>query len=143
MASKQLPTRERRPSTGAPLVDIQGAVGPAGVSRPKHRRTFTGFGAGEIKHVEGLWWHFLLVAHCLFLLSPSIELYSSAAWTRRCRPIDPSMWMDGSLDRARILHPHRTAGEGKLAQSGGAHRATKTTALDDLICYPPASTPYA
>ncbi|KAM0484400.1 hypothetical protein ACHAPX_001823 [Trichoderma viride] len=52
MASKQLPTRERRPSTGAPLVDIQGAVGPAGISRPKHRRTFTGFGAGEIKHVE-------------------------------------------------------------------------------------------
>lgn len=54
MATKQaLPTRERRPSTGAPLVDIQGAVGPAGVSRPKHRRTFTGFGAGEIKTVEG------------------------------------------------------------------------------------------
>lgn len=53
MATKQpLPVRERRPSTGAPLVDIQGAVGPAGISRPKHRRTFTGFGAGEIKHVE-------------------------------------------------------------------------------------------
>ena len=56
MASKQpqtLPTRERRPSVGAPIVDIQGSVGPAGISRPKHKRTFTGFGAGEIKSVEG------------------------------------------------------------------------------------------
>lgn len=55
MASQQsrLPTRERQPSIGAPIVDIQGAVGPAGISRPKHKRTFTGFGAGEIKSVEG------------------------------------------------------------------------------------------
>jgi starch phosphorylase len=37
---------------GAPIVDIQGAVGPAGISRPKHKRTFTGFGATEIKSVE-------------------------------------------------------------------------------------------
>ena len=51
--SKSLPTRERRPSVGAPIVDIQGSVGPAGISRPKHKRTFTGFGAGEIKSVEG------------------------------------------------------------------------------------------
>ncbi|KAK4240371.1 carbohydrate phosphorylase-domain-containing protein [Achaetomium macrosporum] len=36
----------------APIVDIQGSVVPEGISRPKHRRTFTGFGAGEIKHVE-------------------------------------------------------------------------------------------
>ncbi|OAA68441.1 glycogen phosphorylase [Niveomyces insectorum RCEF 264] len=52
MASEQLPTRERRPSTSAPIVDIQGSVGPAGITRPKHRRTFTGFGAQEIKSVE-------------------------------------------------------------------------------------------
>ncbi|KAK0645485.1 glycosyl transferase [Cercophora newfieldiana] len=53
MATEQsLPRRERRPSTSAPIVDIQGSVGPAGISRPKHRRTFTGFGAGEIKSVE-------------------------------------------------------------------------------------------
>ncbi|KOS17948.1 Glycogen phosphorylase [Escovopsis weberi] len=53
MATEQKsPRRERRPSTSAPLVDIVGAVSPAGVSRPKHRRTFTGFGAGEIKSVE-------------------------------------------------------------------------------------------
>lgn len=45
--------RERRPSSGAPIVDILGSVSPAGVSRPKHKRTFTGFGAGEIKSVEG------------------------------------------------------------------------------------------
>lgn len=56
MASDQqrLPTRERRPSTSAPIVDIQGAVGPAGITRPKHTRTATGFGAGEIKSVEGM-----------------------------------------------------------------------------------------
>ncbi|KAK7981782.1 glycosyltransferase family 35 protein [Apiospora saccharicola] len=53
MASEQrLPTRERRPSMGAPIVDIVGSVGPAGISRPKHKRTYTGFGAGEVKSVE-------------------------------------------------------------------------------------------
>ncbi|KAF5123845.1 Glycogen phosphorylase 1 [Metarhizium anisopliae] len=54
MATEQqrLPTRERRPSTSAPIVDITGGVGPAGISRPKHKRTFTGFGPGEIKSVE-------------------------------------------------------------------------------------------
>ncbi|KAI0904309.1 hypothetical protein F4823DRAFT_218103 [Ustulina deusta] len=54
MASMErpIPTRERRPSMGAPIVDIVGPVGPAGISRPKHKRTFTGFGAGEIKSVE-------------------------------------------------------------------------------------------
>ncbi|KAL9942091.1 Non-essential glycogen phosphorylase [Verticillium nonalfalfae] len=50
--AERLPLRERRPSTGAPIVDIQGSVGPAGISRPKHKRTATGFGAGEIKSVE-------------------------------------------------------------------------------------------
>jgi hypothetical protein len=45
--------RERRPSTSAPISDLQGPVGPAGMARPKHKRTFTGFGAGEIKSVEG------------------------------------------------------------------------------------------
>lgn len=56
---ERLPVRERRPSTSAPIVDIQGSVGPAGISRPKHKRTFTGFGAGEIKSVEG---EFVLVS---------------------------------------------------------------------------------
>lgn len=50
---QRVPTRERRPSTSAPIVDIQGSVSPAGISRPKHKRTFTGFGAGDIKNVEG------------------------------------------------------------------------------------------
>ncbi|KAI0099934.1 glycosyltransferase family 35 protein [Nemania sp. FL0031] len=49
---QRIPTRERRPSMGAPIVDIIGSVGPAGISRPKHKRTFTGFGPGEIKSVE-------------------------------------------------------------------------------------------
>jgi starch phosphorylase len=39
---------------GAPIVDIRGSVGPAGISRPKHKRTYTGFGSQEIKHVEGM-----------------------------------------------------------------------------------------
>ncbi|RKF53854.1 Glycogen phosphorylase [Golovinomyces cichoracearum] len=47
----EIPTRQRRPSTNAPVIDLKGPVGP-GYSRPKHRRTFTGFGAGDIKNVE-------------------------------------------------------------------------------------------
>lgn len=49
MATK---TRERKPSTSAPIGDILGPVGPEGISRPKHKRTATGFGASEIKSVE-------------------------------------------------------------------------------------------
>lgn len=45
-------TRERKPSMGAPISDLKGPVGPPDISRPKHKRTFTGFGAGEIKAVE-------------------------------------------------------------------------------------------
>ncbi|OJK04803.1 hypothetical protein ASPACDRAFT_1851763 [Aspergillus aculeatus ATCC 16872] len=43
--------RERKPSVGAPVSELQGPVGPS-FSRPKHRRTFTGFGPAEIKSVE-------------------------------------------------------------------------------------------
>ncbi|MCJ1301066.1 Non-essential glycogen phosphorylase [Hypocenomyce scalaris] len=43
--------RERKPSTSAPISELQGPVGP-GFSRPKHKRTVTGFGPGEIKSVE-------------------------------------------------------------------------------------------
>ncbi|RDW79616.1 alpha-1,4 glucan phosphorylase [Coleophoma cylindrospora] len=45
-------SRERRLSGGAGLSDFPGPVGPVGISRPKHKRTFTGFGATEIKSVE-------------------------------------------------------------------------------------------
>ncbi|KAI0020961.1 glycogen phosphorylase [Xylariomycetidae sp. FL0641] len=51
-SEKSLPSRERRPSMGVPIVDIQGSVKPTGITRPKHKRTFTGFGASEIKNVE-------------------------------------------------------------------------------------------
>ncbi|PVI03946.1 glycosyltransferase family 35 protein [Periconia macrospinosa] len=44
--------RERRPSTSAPLSDFSGPVGPPQFTRPKHKRTVTGFGPGEIKSVE-------------------------------------------------------------------------------------------
>ncbi|KAI0132044.1 glycogen phosphorylase [Xylariales sp. AK1849] len=49
---QKLASRQRRPSTSAPIVDIVGSVGPAGASRPKHTRTYTGFGAGDAKSVE-------------------------------------------------------------------------------------------
>ncbi|KAK2807957.1 hypothetical protein FQN50_005199 [Emmonsiellopsis sp. PD_5] len=45
------PSRERRQSVGAPISDLQGPVGP-GFSRPKHKRTFTGLGAKDIKIAE-------------------------------------------------------------------------------------------
>jgi starch phosphorylase len=43
--------RDRKPSMSAPITDLQGQVGP-GFTRPKHKRTVTGFGANEIKAVE-------------------------------------------------------------------------------------------
>ncbi|ETS82402.1 Glycogen phosphorylase [Pestalotiopsis fici W106-1] len=55
MATEQpqrVPLRERRPSTSAPIVDIVGSVGPEGISRPKHKRTYTGFGANDAQNVE-------------------------------------------------------------------------------------------
>jgi len=36
----------------APLSDLKGPVGPANFTRPKHKRTVTGFGPGDIKSVE-------------------------------------------------------------------------------------------
>ncbi|KAL7773909.1 hypothetical protein CFE70_003876 [Pyrenophora teres f. teres 0-1] len=50
MAANPSP-RERKPSTSAPLSDLQGPVGPA-FTRPKHKRTVTGFGPSDIKTVE-------------------------------------------------------------------------------------------
>ncbi|KAL2352523.1 glycosyl transferase [Cryomyces antarcticus] len=43
--------RERRPSTSAPISDLKGPIGP-NFSRPKHKRSVTGYGPGEIKNVE-------------------------------------------------------------------------------------------
>lgn len=51
MAAASEPKRERKPSMGAPISDLKGPIGPD-FSRPKHKRTFTGFGASEIKAVE-------------------------------------------------------------------------------------------
>ena len=51
MATTASSVRERRPSTSAPLSDLQGPIGP-GFSRPKHKRTATGFGPNEIKSIE-------------------------------------------------------------------------------------------
>jgi len=51
MAAAAPSPRERKPSTSAPLSDLKGPVGPA-FSRPKHKRTVTGFGPGDIKSVE-------------------------------------------------------------------------------------------
>jgi hypothetical protein len=61
--------RERRPSTGAPI-DLQGPVGP-GFTRPKHKRTFTGFGAGEIKSVEGKSNYSIYISLFIHMLAPN------------------------------------------------------------------------
>ena len=53
MASTATPIRERKPSMSAPLSDLKGPVGP-NFSRPKHKRTVTGFGPQEIKSLEAL-----------------------------------------------------------------------------------------
>jgi len=50
MATTAMPKMERRQSMGAPVPDMQ-AVDP-GFSKPKHKRTVTGFGPKEIKSVE-------------------------------------------------------------------------------------------
>lgn len=51
-AATQNPPRERKLSMSAPISSLmQGPVGPV-FTRPKHKRTFTGFGAGDIKSVE-------------------------------------------------------------------------------------------
>ncbi|KAK3111999.1 Non-essential glycogen phosphorylase [Teratosphaeriaceae sp. CCFEE 6253] len=52
MASSTTSTRERKPSMSAPINDFTSPVGPPGMTRPKHKRTVTGFGPGEIKSVE-------------------------------------------------------------------------------------------
>ncbi|KAK5112380.1 hypothetical protein LTR62_004343 [Meristemomyces frigidus] len=51
MAASTTSTRERQPSTSAPISEV-GHVGPSGMTRPKHKRTVTGFGPQEIKRVE-------------------------------------------------------------------------------------------
>ncbi|KAH7385424.1 glycogen phosphorylase-like protein [Phaeosphaeria sp. MPI-PUGE-AT-0046c] len=51
MAAAAPSPRERRPSTSAPIADLKGPVGP-NFTRPKHKRTVTGFGPSEIKSVE-------------------------------------------------------------------------------------------
>lgn len=51
-AATQPSPRERKLSASVPVdTFMQGPVGP-GFSRPKHKRTLTGLGAGDIKVVE-------------------------------------------------------------------------------------------
>lgn len=49
MATK---TRQRTLSSSAPVSDLKGPVAPEGMTRPKHKRTVTGFGAHDIKSFE-------------------------------------------------------------------------------------------
>ncbi|KAI7376437.1 hypothetical protein KC336_g19783, partial [Hortaea werneckii] len=49
--TKTIPSRERRPSMSAPITDLD-PIGPPGMTRPKHKRTVTGFGPQEIRNVE-------------------------------------------------------------------------------------------
>ncbi|KAF2668601.1 phosphorylase-domain-containing protein [Microthyrium microscopicum] len=53
-ASERRPSltiRDRRPSMSAPVHDLKGPIGPD-FTRPKHKRTATGFGAKDIKDVQ-------------------------------------------------------------------------------------------
>ena len=50
-AVKSSSPRVRKPSTSGPIDDIAGPIGPD-ISRPKHKRTVTGFGASDIATVE-------------------------------------------------------------------------------------------
>lgn len=47
-----MPSRERKVSSSAPISELTGPVGPSGMSRPKHSRTVTGYGASDLKSVE-------------------------------------------------------------------------------------------
>jgi starch phosphorylase len=51
MATETKNKRERKMSSSAPITDLKGPIGPE-FSRPKHKRTVTGFGAQDIKSVE-------------------------------------------------------------------------------------------
>ncbi|KAG6000570.1 hypothetical protein E4U54_001371, partial [Claviceps lovelessii] len=126
MATEQqrLPTRERRPSTGAPIVDITGGVGPAGISRPKHKRTFTGFGAGEIKSVEGMHaspenWH------------PSIPEPQREAWKRN----QASSFRDkDGFEREVVRHVETTLARSMFnCDEIAAYSATSLAFRDRLI----------
>ncbi|KAI1498714.1 glycogen phosphorylase [Biscogniauxia marginata] len=114
MASERLPTRERRPSTGAPIVDISGSVGPAGISRPKHKRTFTGFGAGEIKNVEA-----------------SIPEPQRAAWTKN--QFEGFKNKEG-FEKEVVRHVETTLARSMFnCDEGAAYSATSLTLRDRLI----------
>ena len=52
MATNSSAPRQRKPSTSAPITDFQEPVKPPGITRPKHKRTVTGFGPQEIQSVE-------------------------------------------------------------------------------------------
>lgn len=52
MAETLVLPRQRRPSTNAPVAELQGPIGPAGMTRPKHKRTVTGLGPSDIKSAE-------------------------------------------------------------------------------------------
>ena len=60
---------------GAPISELTGPVGP-GFSRPKHKRTFTGFGPGEIKSVEASIPEPQREAYVVCPGSPGLEMFS-------------------------------------------------------------------
>ncbi|PSR80178.1 glycogen phosphorylase [Coniella lustricola] len=111
---QRIPLRERRPSTGAPIVDIQGSVSPAGVTRPKHKRTFTGFGAGDIKSVEA-----------------SIPEPQRAAWTKH--QIKPFTGQDG-FENEVVRHVETTLARSMFnCDESAAYAATSLAFRDRLI----------
>jgi starch phosphorylase len=111
---QRVPIRERRPSTGAPIVDIQGAIAPAGISRPKHKRTLTGFGAGEFKNVEA-----------------SIPEPQREAWRRN--KVEPFSDADG-FEREVVRHVETTLARSVFnCDEKAAYSATSLAFRDRLI----------
>lgn len=111
---ERVPMRERRPSTSAPIVDIVGSVGPAGISRPKHKRTYTGLGAIDVKTVEA-----------------SIPEPQRVAWTKH--QVKPFSDTDG-FESAVVRHVETTLARSLFnCDEGAAYSAAALAFRDRLI----------
>ncbi|KAG6069027.1 Non-essential glycogen phosphorylase [Claviceps aff. humidiphila group G2b] len=130
MATERLPTRPRQrlPSTEAPIVDITGGVGPAGICRPKHKRTLTGFGAGEIKSVEGM----SPTMSCFFsLVFSSIPEPQREAWKKH--QVSGFRDKDG-FEQEVVRHVETTLGRSMFnCDEIAAYSATSLAFRDRLI----------
>ncbi|KAI9825055.1 MAG: Non-essential glycogen phosphorylase [Thelocarpon impressellum] len=106
-------TRQRRPSTSAPITELQGPVGP-GFSRPKHQRTSTGFGPQEIKSVES-----------------SIPEHQREAWNK----FHPKGWTTkNEFEKETVRHVETTLARSLFnCDEAAAYSATSLAVRDRLV----------